>query len=106
MTEPLIYDLSSPGRCGVVLPDSDVPESPLPSEALLRNDLPLPEVSEIDIVRHYLRLSQMNYGVDKGFYPLGSCTMKYNPKINDFIRIKSPRPPKAPFFWSIRFRSG
>jgi glycine dehydrogenase subunit 2 len=83
MAEPLIYDFSAPGRCGVVLPECDVPEAALPPEALLRDDLPLPEVCEIDIVRHYLRLSQMNYGVDKGFYPLGSCTMKYNPKINE-----------------------
>ena len=85
MTEPLIYDLSAPGRCGVALPESDVPEAVLPPAELLRGDLPLPEVSEIDIVRHYLRLSQMNHGVDKGFYPLGSCTMKYNPKINEQV---------------------
>ncbi len=85
MTEPLIYELSAPGRCGVALPESDVPEAALPPEALLRDDLPLPEVSEVDIVRHYLRLSQMNHGVDKGFYPLGSCTMKYNPKINEQV---------------------
>jgi glycine dehydrogenase subunit 2 len=83
MTEPLIYDLSSPGRCGVVLPEGDVPESALPPSGLLRDSLPLPEVSEIDVVRHYVRLSQLNHGVDKGFYPLGSCTMKYNPKINE-----------------------
>ncbi len=83
MAEPLIYDLSSPGRCGVTLPDCDVPDTPLPPAELLRDDLTLPEVSEIDIVRHFLRLSQMNHGVDKGFYPLGSCTMKYNPKINE-----------------------
>lgn len=85
MTEPLIYDLSAPGRCGVSLPESDVPAAPLPPAALLRDDLPLPEVSEIDIVRHYLRLSHMNHAVDKGFYPLGSCTMKYNPKINEQV---------------------
>jgi glycine dehydrogenase subunit 2 len=85
VTEPLIYDLSAPGRCGVALPDCDVPEAPLPPDELLRDDLPLPEVSEIDIVRHYLRLSQMNHGIDKGFYPLGSCTMKYNPKINEQV---------------------
>jgi glycine dehydrogenase subunit 2 len=83
MTEPLIYDLSAPGRCGIALPESDVPEAEMPPEALLRDDLALPEVSEIDLVRHYLRLSQMNHGVDVGFYPLGSCTMKYNPKINE-----------------------
>jgi glycine dehydrogenase subunit 2 len=85
MTEPLIYDFSAQGRCGVALPESDVPEAALPPQAMLRDDLPLPEVSEIDIVRHYLRLSQMNHGVDKGFYPLGSCTMKYNPKINEQV---------------------
>ncbi|MEK7786837.1 MAG: aminomethyl-transferring glycine dehydrogenase subunit GcvPB, partial [Chloroflexota bacterium] len=83
MTEPLIYDLSSPGRCGVTMPDSDVPEQPgLPAE-LLRPDLDFPEVSEIDVVRHFTRLSQLNYGIDKGFYPLGSCTMKYNPRVNE-----------------------
>ncbi len=85
MTEPLIYDLSASGRCGLVMPESDVPESPLPDSALLRDDLPLPEVSEVDLIRHYLRLSQMNHGIDKGFYPLGSCTMKYNPKINEQV---------------------
>jgi glycine dehydrogenase subunit 2 len=60
----------------------DVPESDLP-DGMLRDDLPLPEVSEVDVVRHYVRLSQLNYAVDVGFYPLGSCTMKYNPKVND-----------------------
>jgi glycine dehydrogenase subunit 2 len=85
MAEPLIYDLSAPGRCGVVLPQCDVPQAEPPPAALLRDDLPLPQVSEVDIVRHYLRLSQLNYGVDGGFYPLGSCTMKYNPKINEQV---------------------
>jgi glycine dehydrogenase subunit 2 len=82
MTEPTVYELSSPGRIGVSLPALDVDPSTFPP-ALLRKDLPLPELSESDVVRHYLRLSQMNFGVDKGFYPLGSCTMKYNPKINE-----------------------
>ena len=85
MTEPIIYELSSPGRQGLKLPENDVPlADPLP-EALLRapDELDLPEVSEVDVVRHYLHLSQMNYCVDKGMYPLGSCTMKYNPKINE-----------------------
>ena len=82
MTEVLIYDLSAPGREGVKLPNTDVPEAPLP-EGLVRTMLPLPEVSEIDVVRHFVRLSQLNYGIDIGFYPLGSCTMKYNPKINE-----------------------
>mgnify|MGYP000912368121 FL=1 len=82
MAEPTIYELSSPGRQGVRFPEPDVPQSPLPTE-FRRKDLPLPEVSEVDVVRHFTRLSQKNYGVDLGIYPLGSCTMKYNPKINE-----------------------
>ncbi len=82
MTEPLIYELSSAGRAGVKPPQLDVPESALP-QGWLREDLPLPEVSEIDVVRHYMRLSQLNYSIDQGMYPLGSCTMKFNPKINE-----------------------
>jgi glycine dehydrogenase subunit 2 len=82
MTEPLVYELSSPGRIGVALPELDVDPATLPP-SLLREDLPLPELSESDVVRHFLRLSQMNFAVDKGFYPLGSCTMKYNPKVNE-----------------------
>ncbi len=82
--EPLIYDLGAPGRASTtLLPKSDVPESALPDANLLRTDLDLPEVAEIDVVRHFVRLSQMNYAIDKGFYPLGSCTMKYNPKIDE-----------------------
>jgi len=80
--EPLIYELSAPGRCGVNLPDCDVPESDLPQE-LLRGELRLPEVSEMQVIRHFVKLSRFNHGVDVGFYPLGSCTMKYNPKINE-----------------------
>src|SRR5512136_2836513 len=82
MPEPLIYEISRPGRRGVSLPALDVPEASLP-EGCVRADLPLPEVAEVDVMRHYLRLSQLNYGVDSGFYPLGSCTMKYNPKVNE-----------------------
>lgn len=82
MTEPLIYDLSSPGRRSATLPDADVQPAALPKD-LVREDLPLPEVSEIDVVRHFVRLSQFNHGIDTGFYPLGSCTMKYNPKVNE-----------------------
>ena len=82
MAEPLIYEISKPGRTGASLPECDVPLSDLPKE-FLRQSLPLPEVSEVDLIRHYTRLSQLNYGVDKGFYPLGSCTMKYNPKVNE-----------------------
>jgi glycine dehydrogenase subunit 2 len=86
--EPLIFQLSSPGKCGVSLPQCDVPEEPLekliPGD-LIRKELPLPEVSELDVVRHFTRLSQKNFSVDTGFYPLGSCTMKYNPKVNEDI---------------------
>lgn len=79
--EPLIYELSSPGREGAGLPDCDVPLAPLPENA--RKDLNLPQASEVDVVRHFTRLSQKNYCVDLGLYPLGSCTMKYNPKVNE-----------------------
>ena len=82
MTELTIFELSSPGRPGVTFPDPDVPRAKLP-DSLLRADLPLPELSEADVVRHYLNISRFNYSVDGGFYPLGSCTMKYNPKINE-----------------------
>ncbi len=82
MSESLIYDKSAPGRRGVRFPEPDVPHYELP-EDLLRKDLPLPEVSENEVIRHYTRLSQLNHGVDIGFYPLGSCTMKYNPKVNE-----------------------
>ncbi|MBL8163190.1 MAG: aminomethyl-transferring glycine dehydrogenase subunit GcvPB [Anaerolineae bacterium] len=82
MSEQLIYDLGSPGRCGVLLPDCDVPQEAIPAE-LLRADLDLPEVGELQVIRHFTRLSSLNYSIDKGFYPLGSCTMKYNPKLNE-----------------------
>jgi len=82
MREPTIFELSSPGRKGVTFPASDVPTSELPKD-MLREDLPLPELAEVDVVRHYTHLSHYNYSVDEGFYPLGSCTMKYNPKINE-----------------------
>ncbi|MBO8175367.1 MAG: aminomethyl-transferring glycine dehydrogenase subunit GcvPB [Thermococcus sp.] len=83
--EPLIFELSKPGRVGFSLPDpiEDV-EVDIP-EKLKRKKLELPELSEPEVVRHYTRLSEMNYGVDSGMYPLGSCTMKYNPKINEEI---------------------
>ncbi len=83
MTEPLIYELSSPGRTGALLPKLDVPEADLPDADLLRDDVSLPEVSEMQVIRHYVKLSYLNYAIDKGFYPLGSCTMKYNPKVNE-----------------------
>jgi len=80
--EPLICELSVPERRGVKFPDADVPLSNLPSD-LIRENNDLPEVSEVDVVRHFTRLSQLNYAIDKGFYPLGSCTMKYNPRVNE-----------------------
>ncbi len=78
IVEPTIFDLSSPGRTGVTMPASDVPETALPPKELLRSELPLPELAEVDVVRHYMHLSSFNYSVDSGFYPLGSCTMKLN----------------------------
>jgi len=80
--EPNIYELSSPGRTGITFPPPDVPRAGFPA-SLLRADLPLPELAEVDVIRHYIKLSKFNYSVDDGFYPLGSCTMKYNPKINE-----------------------
>ncbi len=82
IVEPTIYDLSSPGRTGVTFPAPDVPKAELPV-GLLRTDLPLPELGEVDVVRHFTNLSTFNYNLDNGLYPLGSCTMKYNPKINE-----------------------
>ncbi len=79
MTEPTVYELSVQGRCGAGLADPDVPETELPNK-LVRNDNGLPELAQLDVARHYQRLSQRNFGVESGFYPLGSCTMKYNPK--------------------------
>ncbi len=84
MTEPTLYELSVPGRCGADLPAPDVPEAVLPAE-IVRDDNGLPALSQRDVVHHYLRLSQRNFGVDSGFYPLGSCTMKFNPKINEEV---------------------
>ncbi|QIZ09880.1 aminomethyl-transferring glycine dehydrogenase subunit GcvPB [Priestia megaterium] len=87
--QALIFELSTPGRIGYSLPEMDVPEldlSGLLPDGYLRTEEPeLPEVSELDIMRHYTALSRRNHGVDSGFYPLGSCTMKYNPKINENV---------------------
>ena len=88
MSEKLIFDYSQDGRVGVVLPKNDISEINLEdclAREYLRDNLNLPQVTEVDTVRHYTRLSRENYGVDLGFYPLGSCTMKYNPKINEDI---------------------
>jgi glycine dehydrogenase subunit 2 len=79
---PLIYEESVPGRQGVTLPKPDVPLSPLPAD-LLREDLALPETDELTVVRHFTRLSRQNFSIDGQYYPLGSCTMKYNPRVNE-----------------------
>jgi glycine dehydrogenase subunit 2 len=85
--EPLIFDLSRPGRRGTTVPACDVPSKPvaslIPQKFLRPEKAALPEVSENEVVRHFTRLSTLNYHIDKGFYPLGSCTMKYNPKVNE-----------------------
>ena len=88
----LIFELSQPGRTGYKLPELDVEEKDnlIPEELLSNEELDLPEVSEVDVVRHYTNLSTLNFGVDTGMYPLGSCTMKYNPKINEEI-IANPK---------------
>ncbi len=83
LDEKLLFELTDPGRIGYSLPKLDVPAA-APAVSLQRDELAgFPELSEIDVVRHYTRLSTWNYGVDSGFYPLGSCTMKYNPKVNE-----------------------
>lgn len=85
----LIFELSKPGRVAYSLPECDVPEtdaSAMIPEGLLRSKpAELPEVYEVDVIRHYTELSRRNFGIDNGFYPLGSCTMKYNPKINEDV---------------------
>ena len=80
MTERLVFELGQPGRvAGAQLPREDVP-SGLPQDMLRSSPPLLPEISELDAVRHYTRLSQQNFSIDTQFYPLGSCTMKYNPR--------------------------
>ena len=87
MSEQLIFKKGAPGRKAYSLPALDVREadlqSLLPKELIKDTSLNLPEVSEIELIRHFTNLSRLNYGVDMGFYPLGSCTMKYNPKVNE-----------------------
>ena len=87
--QPLIFELTKEGRVGYSLESLDVPEVDLvdllPAEFIRTEAAELPEVAELDIMRHYTALSRRNHGVDSGFYPLGSCTMKYNPKINENV---------------------
>ena len=83
----LIYEISKPGRRAARLPECSVPPAKAKIPARLKRAAPaaLPEVSELDAVRHYTNLSRLNYSVDTHFYPLGSCTMKYNPKVNEML---------------------
>jgi len=93
MSEPLLFEISSPGRVGFSLPQLDVPEKPIeeliPVAYLRKVPANLPELSEPDVIRHFTHLSQENYSIDSGFYPLGSCTMKYNPKVNE-VTVNQP----------------
>ncbi|HZG87641.1 aminomethyl-transferring glycine dehydrogenase subunit GcvPB [Paenibacillus sp.] len=86
---PLVFERSRPGRAAYSLPACDVPDVPLeeivPAAYLRTEPAALPELYEVDVVRHYTALSRRNFGVDNGFYPLGSCTMKYNPKLNEDV---------------------
>src|SRR3989344_3557607 len=80
----LIFELSSEGRTGFFVPKTRlVPKKTVLAKEHLREKLELPEVAEVDVVRHYTGLSRQNYGIDNGFYPLGSCTMKHNPRMNE-----------------------
>ena len=79
----LIFELSHEGRRGYSLPRNKFSQYEVPAELRRKEDAQLPECDELTVVRHYTNLSQNNFGVDSGFYPLGSCTMKYNPKINE-----------------------
>ena len=81
-SEPLIFELGQPGRANTYFPNGRALEEFLPATAL-RAELPLPDNSELEVIRHFTRLSQRNFSIDTGFYPLGSCTMKYNPRVND-----------------------
>lgn len=82
--EPLLWEKGKKGRCAMSIPESDVPEAPLPQE-LCAEGPDFPDLGELEVVRHYTRLSQWNFGINSGMYPLGSCTMKYNPIINEKI---------------------
>jgi glycine dehydrogenase subunit 2 len=87
--EPLIFERSSPGKCGYQLPPLDVPDidaaDALGAANVRREIAGFPEVSEVEVIRHFTRLSTWNYAIDLGMYPLGSCTMKYNPRVNEAV---------------------
>src|SRR6516165_323243 len=79
----LIYEKSKPGRRGLEVPKPDLPVPTIPAELARRAPPRLPELAEPEVLRHFTELSTRNFGVDTGFYPLGSCTMKYNPRVNE-----------------------
>ena len=87
--ESLLFEQSSPGKVGYQLPDLDVPAidaAAVLGAANVRDEIEgFPEVSEVENIRHYTRLSTWNYAIDLGLYPLGSCTMKYNPRVNELV---------------------
>jgi len=85
MRYKMLPDISRSGKVGCNLPELDVPPAELPQPELLRQELGLPELSEVEVVRYFTALSHLNYAVDLGFYPLGSCTMKYNPKWHEDV---------------------
>lgn len=104
--EPTLFDKSRPGRVGYSLPASEIelvdPSTVLP-KSLARDEVKyFPEISENEVVRHFVRLSQKNYSIDTGFYPLGSCTMKYNPKINEEM-ARLPALTSSHPLWSEKF---
>ncbi len=78
-----LWKISGEGRSAVYLPELDVPQSAIPENIKRKTAPDLPEVAEMDLVRHYTNLSRKNFSIDTHFYPLGSCTMKYNPRINE-----------------------
>ena len=93
---PLLMDQSKKGRKAIKLQQIGVEKSELPNSKFLRKDISLPEVGQLDLIRYFTNLSSLNYSIDTNFYPLGSCTMKYNPKINEQIASMPG------FIWKIR----
>jgi glycine dehydrogenase subunit 2 len=81
----LIYEKSQAGRRGLAIPKPDLPVPAVPAELARREPPRLPELAEPEVLRHFTELSTRNFGIDTGFYPLGSCTMKYNPRINERV---------------------
>src|SRR5471032_3596622 len=79
----LIYERSRPGRRGLAIPTTDLPVPPVPPNLARKTPPRLPELAEPEVMRHFTKLSTRNFGIDTGFYPLGSCTMKYNPRVNE-----------------------